>query len=99
QKITGELIPKYQAAVYFMTFHHTSWILFIGYLEGHRRYMYKPLTRESNIMHLISQWCRSRLQMMFILMAYGILMCRRQLLLIHAKLLVIREASDLVFFV
>ena len=56
------------------------------------------LTRESCTMHLILQWYRSHLQMIFILMAYGILMWRKQLRVIHVKLLVIKGSIRFSFF-
>jgi predicted dehydrogenase len=43
--IIGGSIPKYQEEAYFMTFHHTNWILCIGYLESRNKHMCSPLTR------------------------------------------------------
>ena len=55
------------------------------------KHMYRPLTRESCTMHPILQWCRSHLQTIFTLMAYGILMWRKRLRVIHVKLLETEE--------
>src|SRR6187402_261607 len=97
--ITGGSILQYQGEVYFMIFPRISWILCIGYLEHRNRHLCSPLTRGSCTMHPILQWYRSHLQMIFTLMAYGILMSQKQLRVTLAKLLVTKEPYGLVFSV